>query len=77
MNSIGSSIVMMWAAPAPVHQIDERGERGALAGAGGAGHDDEAAVDVGPGRDDLGQPELVHLGRGRHDPEDERGGAAL
>ena len=65
-NSIGSSRLMMLQPPRRVQVVDHRRERRRLAGAGGAGDQHHALVEVAELRDDRRQRQLVerrHLGR--------------
>ena len=67
-NSIGSSRLMMFSSTRRVQVVDHRGERGRLAGAGGAGDQDHALVVVAQLRDDRRQRQLLerrHVGRNR------------
>src|SRR5262249_57147545 len=65
------------ARPTLVDAPDERGGGGALTGTRWSGHDHESLRGTGPGQDDLGQPELVEVGRVGDRAEDVGGAAAL
>ena len=62
-NSIGSSRLMMFEPPRRVQVIDHRRERGRLAGAGRAGHEHHALVEVAELLDDrAAAPRLSSVG---------------
>ena len=71
-NSIGSSIVTMCRGKVFVNVIDQRRQRGGLAGAGRPGHQDEAAAQMAELLDHRRNAELIETGNLRRDQAKDR-----